>query len=91
MFSKMEDKKEFRFKRLRDDPVVEVRGNIDRAIRILRKKVQLCGNHKVLNIRRRYPSRKDRRRAKDLKATQRARRVNNLMARVGEQNEKQKK
>jgi hypothetical protein len=69
----LDDEKEMpRLRRILDDPSVTIRGgDIETAIRILRLKVQLFGNHKVLNIRRKYPNSKDRRRIKDRKAGQR--------------------
>ena len=70
-----------KLKVIRDNPEVQVRGDIGFALRILRRKVQLCGNHRVLNLRRKYPNRKDRRRLKDRMATQRVRRINKLLRR----------
>ena len=46
-----------KLKVIRDNPEVQVRGDIGFALRILRRKVQLCGNHRVLNLRRKYPER----------------------------------
>ena len=61
----------FFHRRMNDEPTVQVRGDdIERAIRLLRRRVQMCGALKALKIRKHHPSRKDRRRLKDRKAAQ---------------------
>ena len=63
-----------KLKIIRDDPVVKIwDGNIEGAIRALKRKTESLGNFKALNLRRRYPSKQDRARVKARKATRRAR------------------
>lgn len=62
----------FIFRKPADAPAVAVRGgDLETAIRVLRRRAQRFGALKALNIRKKYPNPKARRRAKDRKAAQR--------------------
>jgi ribosomal protein S21 len=59
----------FFHRRAQDCPVVYVKGgDVETAIKILKRKIQLAGNLKALRLRQQHPGRKDRRRFKRRKA-----------------------
>lgn len=82
MFSSMKDKQKYGFKRLRDLCEVKVKGgNVEAALRALKKRTELAGIFKAQKMRQKYPTTKARRRAKNIRSLQRVRRINKLLMR----------
>ena len=60
----MTETRKFRFKKIFDDPCVKVNGDLERAIRKLRHRVNASKHFKILKARRAHPAPADRRRQK---------------------------